>query len=272
LRELGYVEGQNIVLNVRAADGRRDRLPVLAAELAATNPDLIVTATGTAALAVKRVTSTIPIVMHGSADAVEMGIVPSLARPSGNVTGLTSLGAVLAPKRLEILKQTVPSLKRAVVYWCPEAPINHVELRHVSAAAKAIGVHLEPVEVRVATTRESLNDAVRRARPDGLFLVDCTTLPLSDIIDFAMEHRLPTITPYPEWARRGVLLAYGPDTAALARRGADFVDRVLKGAKPADLPVEQPTTFELVINLKTAKALGLTIPQSVLVRADEVIQ
>jgi putative ABC transport system substrate-binding protein len=273
MSDLGYVEGRDFVVEARSAELRFTELPRLAAELAAANVDVIVTATGTTALAAKRATSTIPIVMASSADAVPQGIVESLHRPGGNVTGLTMLSSELAPKRLALLKELLPNLRTAAALWCPRAAINHVELQHVQTAAAQLGIDMRPLEYRERPT--SWRDAMgtlHAHRPDALVLLDCSSLPMAQIVEFASRSRLPTITPSKVAAHQGALLAYGPDALAMTRRSAIFVDRVLKGTKPADLPVEQPTKFELVINLKTARALGIAIPQSLLLRADEIIQ
>jgi putative ABC transport system substrate-binding protein len=271
LRGLGYLEGRNVVIVSRSADGIRERLPQLAADLVAAKVDVIVVTSGTSALAVQEVTSKIPVVMTASADAVRMGIVDSFARPGRNVTGLTVISTDLAPKRLELLT-ALPGVRKIAVLWCPVAPINHDELRHTSETAKRLGVQVEPVEYRQgSTTWPSLTAALLRARPQGLFLLDCTYLPFQQLMDFAIQHQLPTTTPYPALAQQGALLAYGADVVPMARRAASYVDRIIKGSKPADLPVEQPTQFELVVNLKTARAIGMRLPQSILVRASRVI-
>jgi len=271
LNELGYVEGRNIVIARRSAKGNYGDLPKLAAELVDANVDVIVAATGMTALAAKGVTSTIPIVMV-SADAVTQGIVASLARPGGNVTGVTTLSSQLAPKRLEILKEAIPRLSRVAALWCPAFPINHVELQHTKEAAKALRLHLELLEYRTPASWEAAMTALRANGPAALVVFDCTALPLDAIPVFALEQRIPTLSPYTYITHRGGLLSYGTNTQAMNRLIAAYVDKILKGARPADLPVEQPTKFDLVINLKTAKALGLTIPQSLLGRADEVIE
>ena len=273
LRDLNYLEGRDVVIVTRTADQVRDRLPQLASELVAEKPHVIVTNTGTATLAIKRVTSSVPVIMLASSDAVRMGIVSALARPGGNVTGFTIISPDLAPKRLELLT-ALPGVQRIAALWCPEGDaINHEELRQARAAAARLGVELVPVEYRQRSMNwESLAAALRDARPQGLFHVDCTTLPLSKVFEYAIRQRLPMITPYLSLAESGVLLTYGANTRDMARRAATLLDKILKGAKPADLPVEQPTKFELVINLKTARAIGISIPQSVLVRADRIIE
>jgi putative ABC transport system substrate-binding protein len=203
---------------------------------------------------------------------VAQGIVASLARPGGNVTGLTALTSELAPKRVEILKEALPRLRKAAALWCPEFQINHDELRHSQAAADKLRLQLEPVAYRQNSSWNAVAEVLRRTRPDALIVGDCTALPYQSVVAVAFEQRLPMISPYADYTRRGGLLSYGADIFAMSRRAAVFVDKILKGARPADLPIEQPTKFELVINLKTAKALGLTIPHSLLQRADQVIE
>lgn len=272
MRELGYVEGRNLVLMAQSAQRRRGAVPEVAAAILAAKPDVIVVSTGWTALAVKRLAPNIPIVMIGSSDAVPMGIVRSLSRPGGNVTGLTIISPELAPKRLELLA-ALPGLRRIAVPWCPVTPINHEELRRTSMAAARLGIGVDPVEYRQRSmTWESLRAAVVRARPDGLFLLDCTSLPLEKLGNFATQQRLPLMSPYLFHAERGALLAYGADTVRMAHRAATFVDKILKGANPADLPVEQPTDFEFAVNLGTARAMGLKLPRSLLVRANRLIQ
>jgi ABC-type uncharacterized transport system substrate-binding protein len=271
LRDLGYVEGRNLVIETRSAEQRYGDLPKLAAELVNANVDVIVAATGTTALAAKGATSTIPIVMN-SADAVTQGIIASLARPGGNVTGVTVLSSPLAPKRLEILKEAVPRLRRAAALWCPEFPIQHVELQHTKAAAETLRFGVEFLEYRTPASWETAMTALRANRPDALVLLECPVLPLDAVPAFALQHRIPTMSPYMYVTHRGGLLSYGTNPQAMTRLMAGYVDKILKGAKPADLPVEQPTKFELVINLKTAKTLGLTIPPTLLQRADQLIE
>jgi putative ABC transport system substrate-binding protein len=272
LRELSYVEGRNIIIVARSAEQRPTDLEKAAAELVAARVDVLVAATGVAALAAKRVTATIPIVMAASADPVAQGIVASLARPGGNVTGMTSLMPELTPKRLEILKEALPRLKRTAALWCPDSAISHVELRHSQEAAERLQLQLEPVSYRADVSLNAVAESLRLNRPDALVIFDCPGIPFGEVGDLVFKQRLPTISGFVAVTLRGGLLWYGADTMAMSRHAAVFVDKILKGAKPADLPVEQPTKFELVINLKTAKALGLTIPQSILVRADEIIQ
>ena len=277
LRELGYIEGQNIAIEYRYAEGKRDRYPELAAELVRLKVDIIVVAGGDAMVrAAKNATKTIPIVMTGAGgDPVEAGLVESLARPGGNVTGITNLSRELGGKRLELLKEAVPKLARVAVLYDPATPGSVRELKEVlPVAARALGLTVQPWEVRDADDFEKVFAAIDKERPDGLYV---TSGPLMNangkrIAGFALKSRLPSVYNRREAVDAGGLMSYGADLADSYRRVAYFVDRILKGAKPADLPVEQPTKFELVINLKTAKQIGLTIPQSMLYRADKVIK
>ena len=275
LRDLGWVEGQNIAIEVRYAEGKHDRLPELAAELVRLKVDVIFASTTPAALAAKQATTTIPIVIGFVADPVGSELVASLARPGGNITGWTHLaGMELNAKRLELLKAAVPGAARIGALWNPANPIHGPGLKEVEAAARALKVQLHPVGVQDPKELESALSAMARERvqaltvpPDGMFLAH-----RARIIDLVAKHRIPTMYGVRELAEAGGLMAYGVNLPDQYRRGATYVDKILKGAKPADLPVEQPTKFELVINLKTAKALGLTIPRSVLIRADQVLQ
>lgn len=234
---------------------------------------MIVGGTGETAIAVKRGTSTIPIVMASSADAVPQGIVESLARPGGNVTGLTTLSSELAPKRLQLLKELLPRLTRVAALWCPRSPINEIELGHLQAAAAILNLEVQPISyIGTSSSWQEAEQAMRLNRPDALLLLDCTTLPLQAIVDYALEQRIPTMSPYTLVPRAGGLVGYGPNAFDMARTAATYVDKILKGAKPAGLPIELPTRFDLVINAKTAKALGITIPQLMLIRATEGIQ
>ena len=271
LREVGYVEGRDVVIEARSAELHDNDLEKLAAELVTAKVDVLVAATGLAALAAKRVTATTPIVMAGSADAVTQGIVASLARPGGNITGLTTLTPEVTPKRLEILKEALPRLKKTAALWCPDSEISHVELRYSRAAAERLQLQLEPVPYRASTSWNAVAESLRLNPPEALVIFDCPTL-IDGAVDLALKHRLPAISAFKSATRRGALLSNGTDVRAMSRRAAVFVDKILKGTKPAELPVEQPTKFELVINLKTAKALGLKIPQSLLLRADQVIE
>jgi putative tryptophan/tyrosine transport system substrate-binding protein len=276
LRDLGYVERQNIAFEYRYAEGKLDRFPELAAELVRLKVDIIVVAGGNTLIqSAKNATKTISIVMSGSApDPVEAGFVDSLARPGGNVTGLALLVNELAGKRLELLKEAVPKLARVAVLHDPALPPNVLELKAVQTAAPALGLTIQPWEVRGTNDFDRVFAAQNKQRPDGLCVLAgrLVTSNRKQIVGFALKSRLPSVYPQREYVDAGGLMSYGADQAESYRRVAYYVDRILKGAKPADLPVEQPTKFEFVINLKTAKALNLTIPQSVLFRADRVIK
>ena len=275
LRELGYVEGQNIIVQIRGALGAADRLPGFAAELVRLKVDVLVAAGTVSALAAKQATKTIPIVMVYVGDPVGSGLVTSLARPGGNVTGLSVLTPDMVPKALEILKEAAPSVSRVAVWIDPMQPGQTLPDKQADAAAKVLGVRPERVDVRTAAHLDTAFATALRQREEALF-VNPLPIPLLDlqrIAQFAIKNRLPTMAILlPQHVREGMLMSYGPNQAEPYRRAGTYVDKILKGAKPADLPVEQPTKFELVINLKTAKALGLTIPQSLLSSADEVIQ
>ena len=277
LRDLGYVEGKNVVIEYRDAVGQDERLPALAAELAALKIDVIVTAAGTlVALAAKRATTTLPIVFIAVGDPVTSGLVGSLARPGGNLTGLSTLAPELASKWLELLKQAVPGVSRVAFLRQPGAlgDADKVVLKGAEVAARALGVWLQLVEARGPADLDRVFSDMTKAHADALIVLS-TTLFSGErrrLVDLAARHRLPTMFPFRSYVDAGGLMSYGPNVADLFRRAATYVDKILKGAKPSDLPVEQPTKFELVINLKAAKALGLTIPQAVLARADEVIQ
>jgi putative ABC transport system substrate-binding protein len=274
LRELGYVEGQNVAFEPRWGNGQVDRLPGLAAELVNLKVDIVVTATGEASLAAKRATSSIPIVFATSADPVRLGLVASLARPGGNITGLVSLSSDLSGKRVEFLKRMIPRAARIAVLSDPENRSSEFILRDAESVAKSLGVVVQSVDVRGPKEFDAAFSTIKRARADAVILAVNTPLIAhrGRIAELAVSHRLPLMAPAREFAEAGALVSYGTDYPDRFRRAATYVDRILKGAKPGDLPIEQPTKFELVINLKTAKALGLTIPQSVLGRADELIQ
>ncbi|MBI2370613.1 MAG: ABC transporter substrate-binding protein [Deltaproteobacteria bacterium] len=274
LQELGYVEGQTIALEYRWAAGRADRLPALAAELVRLEVDVIVAVGDAVIRATMNATRTIPIVMAIAGDPVGSGFVASLARPGGNVTGLSFLAPELSVKRLELLKEVVPGLSRVAVLRNPANPASALALREMEAAARALGVQLQPLEVRAPDEFENAFSAIARghagallALPDGLFFTHRARL-----TGLALKRRLPAMGESREYTEAGGLLAYGPSPLHFFRRAATYVDKILKGAKPADLPVERPTRFELVINLKTARALGLTIPRHLLIWADKVIQ
>jgi putative tryptophan/tyrosine transport system substrate-binding protein len=277
LRDLGYVEGRNVVIEYRDAEGKFERFPALAAELVALKVDVIVAPTTPAALAAKQVTKTIPIVFAAVADPVTSGLVTSLARPGGNVTGLSALFPELVGKCLEQLMQAVPGVSRVAVLWQPGGQSQRTDkemLKGAKDAARALGVRVQFVEARSPADFDRAFSDVTKARAGALTVL---TSPMfvterRRLVDLAARNRLPAVYGMREFVDAGGLMSYGSNTADVYRRAATYVDKILKGAKPADLPVEQPTKFELVINLKTAKALGLTIPQSVLGRADEVIQ
>jgi putative ABC transport system substrate-binding protein len=278
LRDLGYVEGRNVVIEYRDAEGKLERLPALAAELVALKVDVIVTGGGTpTALAAKQATRTLPIVFASAPDPVTDGLVTSLARPGGNVTGLSNLSPELVGKRLEQLKQAVPGVSRVAVLWQPGVMGERTEKdmpKAVEVAARALGVRPQFVEARGPADVDRAFSDMTRARA-GALTVSGSAMFFNErrrLVDLAAKNRLPTVFPLKEYVDAGGLMAYGPNLPDLFRRAATYVDKILKGAKPGDLPVEQPTKFELVINLKTAKALGLTIPQSLLGRADQIIQ
>jgi putative ABC transport system substrate-binding protein len=274
LRSHGWIEGENITIVRRYAE-EPERYPAVAAELATLRPDVIVTALGEPAIvALKNATSAIPIVMLVSADPVGTGLVASLARPGGNITGMSILAPEMGGKRLEILKQAVPKAVRVAVLWNTAYQGKAAEFRDTQATATALKVTLQPLEVRESKDFDHTLAINARHRPDAMvvFADPLTVSHRRQIIEHAMKFRLPTISELRVFAKAGGLISYGASIADLFRRAASHVDKILKGAKPADLPVEQPTKFELVINLKTAKALGLTIPPSLLGRADEVIQ
>jgi len=274
LRDLGYVEGQNILIEYRWAEGKYDRFPALIAELIALKVEVIVTAGTPATLAVEKATTSVPLVMIAVGDPVGTGIIPSLSQPGGNITGLTSISPELDGKRLELLREVIPNLSHIAVLWNAASPLQVVGERQTQAAAQVLRMKVLSLGVR---TQEEIEDALAtivRERP-GALLVLADRLFLQHrarIMAFATKHRLPGVHAYRELVEAGGLMSFGPSYAGMHKRAAYFVDRILKGTKPADLPVEQPTRFELVINLRTAKALGLTIPPSVLIRADEVIQ
>ena len=270
LRSLGYIEGQTVVLQSRFAHEKLDRLPELAVDLVRLKVAIIVAASGAATVqAAKRATKTIPIVMANVNDPVALGFVTSLAHPGGNVTGLSNLSPELGGKQLEVLKEIVPKLSRVAVLGRITANIKEMEL-----ASQSLGLQLDVLEVHGPDEIESAFDSAKRNRAEAL-LIPASSLLVGfrrRVNDLAVQHKLPAICFAPSWAEDGCLLAYGPDIGDNFRRAATYVDKILKGANPADLPVEQPTKFELVINLKTAKQIGLTIPPNVLARADRVIR
>jgi len=273
LRDLGYVEGRNVVIEWRYQLGRDNRLSTLATELVRLKPDVIVADATTAVRAAMQATSTIPIVMASSADAVATGLVPNLGRPGGNVTGVTILLAETSTKRLQLLKEAVPNVSRVAVLWDPALSWHPAMVKKIEAAAPSM--RLQPVAISVRS-RGDFGDAfaeIARARVDALFVSETMTATARrQIVDFAATNRQPTMFMNRDYVVAGGLMSYAPDFSDAFRHAAQYVDKILKGARPGDLPVEQPTKFELIINLKTAKALGLTIPPSLLLRADQVIE
>jgi putative ABC transport system substrate-binding protein len=275
LRELGYVEGETVLVEVRLAEGEVERLPELARTLVAHKPDVIVATNDVAIASLRRETQTIPIVMAFSSDPAGAGFVASLARPGGNVTGLSTLSPELSGKRLELLREVVPGLSRVAFLWNPDSRGNLLDYKETEAVARSLHVELQSVELFRGEDLDRAFSAVGKGRVQALIVPGGNPILVArrdKLASFAQRSRLPTIYGAREYVDAGGLMSYGPSTAELFRRAATFVDKILKGAKPADLPVEQPSKFELVINLKTAKAVGLTIPQSLLRRADQVIQ
>ena len=274
LRELGYVEGKNIFIEYRYADGKLERLPDLADELVRLKVDVIVTPGGSAILAAKKASATIPMVFAAAPDPVGSGLVSSLARPGGNITGLSMMAPDLEGKRLELLKDAFPKVARVAFLRDRSGARGNLALTEMEAAAKALGLKLLSLEVR---SLDDFEGAFARAKKERAQALITTTGALINtqqrrVLDFAAKNRLPAIYHYSEFVEAGGLMSYGPDNTDLWRRAADFVDKILKGTKPADMPVEQPTKFEFLINLKTAEQIGLTIPQKVLARADKVIK
>jgi putative ABC transport system substrate-binding protein len=274
LRELGYIEGKNIFIEYRYADGKRERLPDLVGELVRLKVDVIVTIGPSATLAAKKASGTIPIVFAGASDPVGTGIVSSLARPGGNITGLSLMAPDLDGKRLELLKEAFPKVARVALLWPPSGSRGNLPLTDMEAAAKALGVKLLSLEVR---SLDDFEGAFARAKKERAQALITTTGALINtqqrrVLDFAAKNRLPAIYHYSEFVEAGGLMSYGPNNADVFRRAADFVDKILKGTKPADMPVEQPTKFEFLVNMNAAKQIGMTIPQKVLERADKVIR
>ena len=274
LRELGYVEGRNVVIEYRWAEGKYDRFPALIGELLALKVAVIVTAGTPATLAVKKATTSVPLVMSAVGDPVGSGIVPSLSHPGGNITGLTAISTEMDAKRLQLLREVVPSVSYIALLWNSSSPLQVLAEKQVQAAAQVLRMRVLSLGVKTEEEIKSALAVMARERPDAL-LVLADRLLLHHralIMDFATRHRLPGVHAYRELVEAGGLMSYGPSYADMHRRAAYFVDRILKGAKAGDLPVERPAKFDLVINMKAAKALGLTIPQSVLLRATDVIQ
>jgi putative tryptophan/tyrosine transport system substrate-binding protein len=277
LRQLGYAEGRNIVIEYRAADGKIERFRGLAAELVRLNPDLIVASNTPAAIAARQATATIPIVAAVMGDPVEDGLVTSLAQPGGNVTGLTFLAPELTAKRMQLLKDALPNVSRVAALWHPgaygERTMNDM-LQATQAVAQTLGVQLQPIEVRRGEELNRAFSTMTRDRTGALFLFPSPMFfyERRRIVELAATHRLPSMSQAREFVELGGLIAYGANINDLVRRSTIYVDRILKGAKPADLPVEQPTRFELVINLKAARDLGIEVPLPVMIRADEMIE
>ena len=272
LRDLGHVEGRNVVLEYRFAEGQPARVSEAALQIASLKPDVIVVLGGDMVPFVKHVTATVPVVMLTSVDPVEARVIASFARPGGNLTGVAFVSSETAGKRLQFLKEAVPSLTRVAVLWTPDHPDG--EYRNTEATARRLGIHIQSLEVRRPEDFDGAFQAATRERAEALVVASSRFMNSNHprVEAFASKQRIPLVTSWGPWARAGSLPSYGPDLDTLARRAATHVDKILKGAKPADLPVEQPTTFELVINMKMAKALSLTIPPSLLLRADHVIE
>lgn len=273
LRELGYIEGRNIIIEYRHEERAFERLDALAAELVGMKIDVLVAVTTNAALAAKKAAGSIPIVFMGVTDPIAAGLVESLAHPGGNTTGITNMAAILTGKRLELLKESIPNIFRVAVLWDPHAPGSIPQWQQSQLPARDLGLQLYSMEVSSADKFEAAFKGAIDARNDAVWV---TLNPLANsnqrqIAELAIKNRLPTICARGDYAENGCLIAYGPGYSTEGKDGARYVDRILKGAKPADLPVEQPTRFELVINLKTATQIGVTIPQSVLSLADKVI-
>ncbi len=274
LRDLGYIEGQNILIEYRHEGGGFERLPELVAELVGQKPDVLVAVTTNAALAVKKATTTIPIVFMGVTDPVTAGLVESLARPGGNTTGITNMAAILTSKRLELFKETLPTVSRVAVLWDPQAPGSVPQWQASQLPARELGLQLYSMEVSSVDQYEAAFKEAVEARNTALWV---TLNPLANshqkkIADLAINHGLPSICARSDYSENGCMMAYGPGYGIEGKDGARYVDKILKGAKPADIPVEQPMKFELVINLQTAEKLGLTIPQLVLFQADKIIK
>jgi len=272
LTDLGYVEGRNIVIEYRYAEGHLDRLPILAGQLVGLQPTVILAIGGDVSPTAKKVDERIPLVFVSSADPEQLGLVESLRRPGGIATGVTLLQDALASKRLELLKEAAPRISKVAFLWNPDHPDN--EQRAAQVAARALGLQLHLVEVRNTNDFDAAFRAADNAGADSLYVVSSrlTVLNIKRIVQFATTNRIPLAGGWGAWAKEGGLFSYGPDAIAMAARAAHYIDKILKGANPADLPVEQPSKFELIVNLTTAKALGLTIPYSLLSRADELIE
>ena len=274
LREHGYEEGRNIVIEYRWADGKYDQFPALVAELIAAKVDAIVTAGTPAALAIKRATTTVPLVMVAVGDPVGTGLVPSLARPGGNLTGLSSIAPDLEGKRLQLLREVVPALSHVAMFINSLNPFHVSSMRQARAAAQAMGIKLQLHDIRKSEDLDDAFAAIRKERPDALLiLADRVFLHNRErMMDFTKEQRLPNVNAYKELVEVGGLMSYGPSYEDMHKRAAIYIDKILKGAKPADLPIEQPSKFTFIINLKAAKALGVTVPSQLLGLADQLIE
>ena len=274
LRDLGYEEGRNIAIEYRWAEGQYERFPALIAELIASKVDVIVTAGTPASLAVKKATSSVPLVMIAVGEPVATGLVASLAKPGANVTGVTSISPEIEGKRLELLREVIPTISYIAVLWNAASPVQVIQERETWIAAQVMGLKMLSLGVRNVEEIENALAAIVRERPNALFvLADRLFLHhRKRIMEFAVQHHLPGVHAYRELVEVGGLMSYGPSYADMHRRAATFVDKILKGEKPANLPVERPVKFELIVNVKAAKALGLTLPPSVILRADEIIE
>ncbi len=273
LQQLGWVEGQNLVIDYRYAEGRFDRLPSLVDEMLRAKPDVIFALGDQPIQAVKQATTTVPVVMI-ACDAVAAGLISSLARPGANITGVTCISREIAGKRMELLKANRPRLSRVAVLYNPDDPGKAVEWRETETAGRTLGLSLAPVPIRDPKEFQAIFTTIVGRGTEALIILGdpFTVLYARELVELAAKHRLPTMSAYREFVVTGGLMSYGPNLVEMRRAAAVYVDKVLRGARPADLPVEQPTKFELVINLKTAKALGLMIPQSLLAQADQVIE
>ena len=274
LRERGYVEGKNIVVEARWTEGKTETIPDLTAELVRLNVDMIVTSITLAVQAARKLTTTIPIIVVGIGDPVGTGLVASLARPGGNVTGLSGLAPELSGKRVDLLKEAFPKVSRVGVFWNPASPSNALGWKETEAAARPAAIQLKSLEVKSPDDFERAFGIAAKERVNALIVIrdNVFSVGRQQILAFAAKRRLPAIYPAEEYVEVGGLMSYGPDLPDIFRRAATYVDKILKGTKPADLPVEQPMKFEFIVNLKTAKQIGLTIAPNVLVRADRVIR
>jgi putative ABC transport system substrate-binding protein len=272
LRDLGYVEGRNLTLEHRYAEGRAERLPELAGELVRLKPDIIFVLGGDVAPSVKAATTTIPVVVIASDDPVQSGLVASFAHPGGNITGVSLAASELAGLRLQMLREAAPSLTRVAVLWNPQH--REDEFKQTAVAARKLGIDLQSLEVRRGEDFDAAFETALRTRSEAMIVVSSRLMGNNRerILDFATRHRLPLVAGWGPWAQNGALFTYGPDLDAVATRAAAYVDRIVKGARPGELPVELPTKHQLVINMRTAKGLGVTVPPSLLLRADRVIE